>query len=323
MGYDIIGDVHGQLFKLKALLRNLGYSEQNGAYRHPERMVIFVGDLIDRGVHQLAVLQLARRMVDAGTALIVAGNHEFNAVAYYCEDPRSPGEHLRRHSKKNTEQHQAFLAEISHDPKHYREWIDWLVALPLWLDLPGLRVVHACWDDDAIATLGPHLMSGNAMNFDLVAKASDESHPFYDCVETLLKGPEVRLPEGHEFLDPSGHRRHNVRVRWWDDGAATYADAAMLDAEAREALPHTLLPDTLKMGYHADKPVFIGHYWLRGVPAPLTPRVVCCDYSAGRNGDLVAYRWNGESTLSTSAFCSSAALSTLPDRDGTSITRSA
>jgi hypothetical protein len=36
MGYDIIGDVHGQDAKLKALLATLGYRVRDGAYRHPE-----------------------------------------------------------------------------------------------------------------------------------------------------------------------------------------------------------------------------------------------------------------------------------------------
>ena len=47
--YDIIGDVHGHASQLEALLKKLGYEKKNGCYRHSERTVIFVGDLIDRG----------------------------------------------------------------------------------------------------------------------------------------------------------------------------------------------------------------------------------------------------------------------------------
>ena len=35
MGYDIIGDVHGQIGKLEALLKKLGYRVKDGAWRHP------------------------------------------------------------------------------------------------------------------------------------------------------------------------------------------------------------------------------------------------------------------------------------------------
>ena len=48
-------------------------------YRHPDRQAIFVGDLIDRGDEQLQVLQIAKDMVDAGSAQIVMGNHELRS----------------------------------------------------------------------------------------------------------------------------------------------------------------------------------------------------------------------------------------------------
>ena len=49
--YDVIPDIHGQAEKLKPALRNLGYSERKGAWRHsdPKRHVVFLGDFIDRG----------------------------------------------------------------------------------------------------------------------------------------------------------------------------------------------------------------------------------------------------------------------------------
>ncbi len=80
--YDVIGDMHGHADKLTALLRKMDYSEHDGVWRHPTRQAIFVGDLIDRGPQQLETVDIVRRMVDAGTAQVVLGNHEFNAVAY-------------------------------------------------------------------------------------------------------------------------------------------------------------------------------------------------------------------------------------------------
>ncbi len=46
MNYDIIGDIHGHAGALVALLEKLGYRERAGAYRHPDRMAVFV-----RGLH--------------------------------------------------------------------------------------------------------------------------------------------------------------------------------------------------------------------------------------------------------------------------------
>lgn len=68
--YDIIGDIHGHVEALQALLLKLGYRERNGAWRHPERTAIFVGDLIDRGPHQIETVRLVRDMVEAGAARI-------------------------------------------------------------------------------------------------------------------------------------------------------------------------------------------------------------------------------------------------------------
>ena len=91
MRYDIIGDIHGCGQTLNALLRKLDYTEQEGVFRHADRQIIFLGDFIDRGPQQSEVVDLVRRMVEAGTAHAVIGNHEFNAIAYYTPDSREGG----------------------------------------------------------------------------------------------------------------------------------------------------------------------------------------------------------------------------------------
>lgn len=92
MQYDIVGDIHGQADKLEALLKTMGYQHQGGAYRHPSRTAVFVGDFIDRGPRQVDTCRLVREMVDAGSAQAVMGNHEFNAVAWFMRDPEAPNE---------------------------------------------------------------------------------------------------------------------------------------------------------------------------------------------------------------------------------------
>ena len=82
MPFDVIGDIHGELGKLVELLGHLGYQEKAGAFRHSDRTAIFVGDLIDRGPKQLDTVNLVQRMVEAGAAQCIMGNHEFNAIAW-------------------------------------------------------------------------------------------------------------------------------------------------------------------------------------------------------------------------------------------------
>lgn len=85
--FDAIGDVHGCLDELVALLGVLGYAVvRDDAARpvdavHPEgRRAIFLGDLVDRGPDSPGVLRLAMGMVRAGHALAVPGNHEHKLV---------------------------------------------------------------------------------------------------------------------------------------------------------------------------------------------------------------------------------------------------
>ena len=84
--YDIIGDVHGYADQLKSLLAKLGYQLINGCYTHPTRKAVFVGDFINRGLKIRETIILIRRMVEAGTAYAILGNHEMYAILYYLRD---------------------------------------------------------------------------------------------------------------------------------------------------------------------------------------------------------------------------------------------
>jgi hypothetical protein len=298
MAYDIIGDIHGQADKLHALLAHLGYRETQGAYRHPDRCAIFVGDLIDRGPRQLDTVMTVRRMVDAGSAQAIMGNHEFNAIAWHSRERPRDG----AIGKKNRKQHAAFLAEVEDNPALHEEVIDWFLTLPLWLDLPELRVVHACWDDDSMNKLRPHLTSNQQLTRELMVCASRKGSMEFQTVEAITKGLEIDLPDGHMFYDKEDHPRHNVRIRWWDTKATTYRDLAVFPEDLRQRLPDTpVLLDT-RSPYDNIKPVFFGHYWMTGTPALQSPMAVCVDYSAGKGGPLAAYRWEGDGLLSADQF---------------------
>ena len=79
--FDIIGDVHGCLDELRALLVRLGYEVAEDGARHPEgRKAVFLGDLVDRGPAVPGVLRLAMGMVASGSALCVPGNHDIKLM---------------------------------------------------------------------------------------------------------------------------------------------------------------------------------------------------------------------------------------------------
>lgn len=304
MNHDIIGDIHGHADQLEALLVKLGYWHRGGAWRHPSRTAIFVGDFVDRGPGQLRSLELVRAMTDAGSARAVMGNHEFNAIAWATPDPASDGHHLRpRHGDKgakNRHQHQAFLAEVGEDSADHRSWIEWFLSLPLWIEEEGFRVVHACWSPRQVAALTP-VLNGGRLTPETIEAASLKGSAAYEAVETLLKGAEVELPPGHTFTDKDGHVRSSIRTRWWDSSLTTYRSAYI--GPPGVEMPDVPIPAAETIP-EPDRPTFIGHYWLNPteVLAPLTGRVACVDYSVAKGGPLVAYRFDGETELAAEGF---------------------
>jgi len=295
--FDIIGDVHGQFDKLVALLTHLGYHDSDGVWRHPDRSVIFVGDLIDRGPKQLATVYLVRRMVEAGSARCVMGNHEFNAIAWATPDPEHPGKFLRDHHKPgNREQHSVFLDKVECTP-HQKEITDWFKTLPLWLDLGGLRVVHACWYQESIDLLQKAMGSKQRLTHEVIEPGSRKGHPIYKAIETVCKGPEVELPAGVSFKDKEGKVRTEVRVRWWQKDLSTYRKAAIGPPGEMKMIPDLPMPAEWVGHPYSGVPVLFGHYWFTGKPEVISSRFACLDYSAARDGPLVAYRWDGEQEL--------------------------
>jgi len=303
VGYDIIGDIHGHARSLEALLETLGYRIEDGIYRHPERTAIFLGDFIDRGPYQRGVIRIVRPMIDSGSALAVMGNHEFNAIAYAT--PRAGGGFFREHNAKNYQQHKVFLDAYEYTAD-YHELIDWFGRLPLWLDLEGLRVVHACWDQQAIAHLSENYNPVGSLSNSLLYASCTPGNWEFKAVETLLKGKEIPLPEGNSFDDKDGVRRHHIRVRWWDASVSSYRNAFLGSEVVATQIPDDeIIGDHLVEYSHDAPPVFIGHYWLNGKPEPLAANIACLDYSVARpGGKLVAYRWNGERELDAANFVS-------------------
>jgi len=315
--YDLIGDIHGCAKTLEKFLARLGYEKDpQDIYRHRDRKVIFLGDFIDRGPCQREVIHIVRKMIDAEQALSVMGNHEYNAIAFATQKNTAmdddPDNYLRPHTARNIKQHIQFLKAYSDSPyvpehrfenwyakirgdKDYLEDIEWFKTLPLWKEVNGIRVIHACWDSQLIDKIGDPVL-----NNDLLNSSSTKGNWQYDAVETLLKGKEIPLPKGHAFKDKDGNTRHNIRVRWWDQEADTYRKAFLGPETASTHIPDDeIIGDHLIEYSHDEPPVFLGHYWLNDpTPVPLAGNIACLDYSVAKpGGKLTAYRWNGETDI--------------------------
>lgn len=299
--FTLIADTHGHATKLKSLLSKLNFERKDNTYIHPDNhQIIFVGDYIDRGPEIKETLQIVRGMVEAGSAIALMGNHEYNALCFHF--PEMEGGHLRKHSIKNIMQHYETLRQFQNMQNEYNEYVDWFKTLPLYYENEHFRVVHACWDQRNIDFLRKELVN-DRLTDELLYRSVVKDSQLYKAIDETLKGKELKLPGGKTFEDKDGHKRSHIRIRWWEDPSK--ATVKSISVIADETLPE--VPTGAKDNHFYDsnqKPVFFGHYWLRGQPTLFKPNVCCLDFSVAKGGPLVAYRWSGQTTLTNEGFVS-------------------
>lgn len=288
--YDIVPDIHGQSSKLHTALSRLGWRRSVLGWQHsdPDRQIVFLGDFIDRGPDNAAVLKTVRRLVDSGKASAIMGNHELNALHFHTIHDGQP---LRAHSPKNIRQHRSFLEQFPIGDPETRSALSWMRSLPLFYENDGFRAVHACWTGSSIERL--KTLTGNGVLSDeqlILAADPEKADEMFALTEQITKGPEHRLPNDQTITDKDGTVRHEVRLQWWNATARTWRDIA-ISVPSIEELPDEDLPESLvSQTYSPDEqPVFFGHYWLSGNPVLQAPNALCLDYSAGRDGPLVTY----------------------------------
>lgn len=140
----VIGDVHGELDALEALLAHV---DSHGRARG----LVFVGDLIDRGPNSPGVLRRVRALIDEGRAQLVLGNHELNLLRMDVE-PKADNLWLRGEKRRLGDRGE--LPEVRVDSDGERsELLGMLADVPVALEREDLRVVHAAWDDASLEVL--------------------------------------------------------------------------------------------------------------------------------------------------------------------------
>lgn len=246
MRIDIIGDIHGQLDALRALGTSLGYAVDSG-WDHPDgRLLLFVGDLVDRGPASLEVSELVMELAQRRRALCLLGNHEYNLAGYV------------RGFVKAKRSNAATIEDLSIRPGRWAPVLRFFEALPVAIELDDLRVIHAAWHRDCFERVGAVLGRGSKVTAidalaelercvvlpsplrdgrphpDLPARgvppAKDAAH------EILIKGYEA--PTSSPFRDNDGVERRLVRVCFWNPD---------VPGGKRD------VPD--------DKTLVFGHYW--------------------------------------------------------------
>ena len=171
--FDIVGDVHGCGDELELLLAELGYgvewSGQDVSVTPPAgRVLVFVGDLVDRGPRTPDVLRIAMRMVEAGTGLCVEGNHDNKLGRWLSGANVTRGNGLQMSIDQMEAESPAFRATAR----------DFMARLPpyLWLDRGRLVVAHAGLGADMIGRLDGKVRSF-ALYGDTTGGADEDGYP--------------------------------------------------------------------------------------------------------------------------------------------------
>ncbi len=316
---DIVGDVHGELEALLALLGRLGVDVEA---RTASRPLVFVGDLIDRGPDSVGVIEVVQRLRDAGLAQVVLGNHELNLLAGDRKEGNGWFEGRADDLAQFDGVARAFPSRhaTADERTAIRAFLD---DLPLVLERDDLRVVHACWDAKA-ARLLPE--EGDAARL-----AADWQRTIDDELEaTGLRGRA--LEERREFAwlkdQHVAPTRHLAAVASYDAARQSGNPVKLITSGAEvEVAPgrHFFVGGKWRFVTRdawwrrpVDRPTVIGHYWRRrGEPIAgkvdvwdevptygWCGNVYCVDYSVGRRflerfrgrdegfvGGLAALRW--------------------------------
>ncbi|AVF54920.1 metallophosphoesterase [Pseudomonas fulva] len=304
--FDIIGDVHGCALTLERLLDTLGYQRIAGVWRHPRRQALFLGDIVDRGPRIREALHIVHDMVAAGQAHCIMGNHEYSALGWVT--PALPGSgkaFVREHTPRHARLIDETLTQFAHHPADWQAFLDWFQTLPLFIDAGRFRLVHACWDARLIEPLRRQYPDGRVDRHFVQASAVSGSFAANVC-NRLLRGTDMRLPDGLTLTGGDGLTRAFFRTKFWEDDPQTYGDIVFqpdaLPAEvANTPLSHSQKSALLR--YAEDEPMlFVGHYWRSGRPAPIRSNLACLDYSAVLYGKLVAYRLDDETRIDPRKF---------------------
>jgi len=325
---DIIGDVHGEADALHRLLKRLGCDVATATVQRP---LVFVGDLIDRGPDSPAVVETVMKLVEAGVAQCVLGNHELNVLFGSKKEGngwlRADGTDHYQYKDGDAVVTETFESAFA-TPEQAQRFKSFFASLPVVLQRADLRVVHACWYAPAIEKLP---VSGDVAELSkqwareihadhetrgLWAAEKAERNEFAD-LKRLDVEPTRDLPS-HAVAAEERQSNHPIKVLTSGrEERVPFESKFFVGGKWRFVRRYDWWEH-----YDEAPAVVVGHYWRRrqdawveGKPDPWNTacfsdwtgpnkNVFCVDYSAGRrflersrgksqdfDGGLAALRW--------------------------------
>ncbi len=300
--YDIIGDVHGYANHLKSLLQNLGYKKSNGGYVHPERKAIFTGDFINRGPQIKKTIRIIRSMVENGNAMAVLGNHEINSIIADIKDKK--GGPLVKPPLKNFISVLKTLNAFSGNEEEWKSHRNWMRTLPFFLELDGIRVIHACWANHAVNYIRENIPEGKIKKNVFRKIYKKPNSELSQSIWLITKGLQFYMPGDLRVVNNKGVAPRSFRIRWWENPAGKTFEELSFESKYKlpsYTVPEQILPDCFP--YPSDAPIiFFGHYCRLNGPHAIKPNVCCVDSCVTKNKALMAYRWSGEKEIMEKNF---------------------
>ena len=180
-GIFVVGDVHGCLEELEALLDKAKISK--------ETTLIFLGDLIDKGPNCTGVCQFVfgeSMRMRVGYRFVLMGNHEHKKMKYH--------EHVVRreadlHYVIPTRTTPAFLKEY----EDIKPWAWMFKTMPMHMETAGYLLVHAGPAD----LRNPALINDRMLYMRYVDKDTGEFLPLKN-----MKRPENSVEWYEKYTDP-------------------------------------------------------------------------------------------------------------------------
>lgn len=204
--FDIIGDVHGCYPELLTLLAKLGFEVDKTTSiptvsGNSDRMLVFLGDLIDRGPDSLAVLELVMDLCKKGQALCIPGNHDEKLMRHLM------GHHVIPRGGIETS-----MAQLEGKDGHLLNRIkDFLLDLPTYLILDSgkLLISHAGLKEEHHGKSGRDIREAS-----LFGEGTDDEHGNKQGILAWIdsyKGKAL-VVYGHSPVKEPDIRNHTVNI---------------------------------------------------------------------------------------------------------------
>lgn len=277
MATYVIGDVQGCFEELDALLNNINFS-------HSHDLLIFAGDLVNRGKHSLAVLRYIKTLQQQVNCKVILGNHDLHLLAVFYQ--------ARKLTKQDTFQ-DVLTAD---DSAALCEWLRHQSML-YFDELSQTLIVHA--GIASVWTVSQSLIYGRELEEQLRG-------PNFQSVLSQLFGNEPN--QWHESL--SSYERWRTicnfltRMRFcFEDGSLDFASKGKIGSQ-----PMTLKPwFTIRKQKQQEQTRIVFAHWAALCGETHDTQYVCVDTGCIWGKTLSAFRLEDNAWFQVPSSASTAA----------------